>query len=90
MLQALSPMVVVALTRAHEAREYAELARGRSDRLFWLEMERHWVKLAQSHQAQGRLGTYLRGLSLNARRRPSRLRERLLRDARQAAVAGQR
>ena len=66
MLQALSPMVVVALTRAHEARERADDARFASDRRFWLEMERHWVQLAQSHEAQGRVGTYVRGLSLNA------------------------
>jgi len=67
MLQTLSPMVVVALTRAHEARERADHASCASDRDFWLKMERSWVRLAQGHEA-GRLGTYLRDLSLKPRR----------------------
>jgi hypothetical protein len=81
MLQALSPMVVVALTRAHEARERADDACSSRDRDFWLEMEQHWVKLAQSYEAHGRLGTYLRGLSLKETHQTDRA------GARHAAIA---
>jgi hypothetical protein len=90
MLQTLSPMAVVALTRAHEARERANSARFGADRQFWLEIERRWVKLAQSHEAQGRLGTYLKCVSLegNAPDSSAPVARRSARNARQAAIAG--
>jgi hypothetical protein len=59
-------LVVVALTRAHEAREHADGACDGYDRDFWLEMERRWVRFAQRHEAQGPLGTFFSGMSLKA------------------------
>jgi hypothetical protein len=59
MLQALSPMVAVALRRAQEARDQAAAATGGADRQFWREMERQWMKLAQSYEMAERLGAFL-------------------------------
>ncbi len=59
MLQALSPMVSVALTRAQEARDRASAASMGRDRRFWQEMERRWMKLAQSYETTERRGTLL-------------------------------
>jgi hypothetical protein len=56
MLQALSPKVLIALTRAHEARE-----RARSpgpDQLFWRELERRWMMLAQGYQLTERIDAF--------------------------------
>ena len=55
MLQALSPMVAVALGRAQEARHQAAAATGGADRRFWREMERHWMTLVQSYEMAERL-----------------------------------
>jgi hypothetical protein len=59
MLQALSPMVAVALARAQEARERATAAGPGQDRQFWLEMERRWMMLAQSYQMTERVNALL-------------------------------
>jgi hypothetical protein len=58
MLQALSPMVVVALTRAQEAREQAATAPNGPDQLFWRELERRWITLAQSEQMVQRIDAF--------------------------------
>jgi hypothetical protein len=59
MLQALSPMVAVALRRAQEARDQAAATTGGTDLLFWREMERQWVKLAQSYEMAERLHAFI-------------------------------
>ncbi len=58
MLQALSPKVVIALTRAHEARERAAAAPAGPDQLFWRELERRWMTLAQSQQFVERIDSF--------------------------------
>ena len=58
MLQALSPKVVVALTRAQEAREQAAAAPSGPDQLFWRELERRWMTLAQSEQMVQRVDAF--------------------------------
>jgi hypothetical protein len=58
MLQALSPKVLVALTRAHEARERAAAAPDGPDQLFWRELERRWMTLAQSYQLTERIDAF--------------------------------
>jgi hypothetical protein len=58
MLQALSPKVVVALTRAQEAREQAAAAPSGPDQLFWRELERRWLTLAQSEQMVQRVDAF--------------------------------
>jgi hypothetical protein len=50
MLQALSPMVAVALARAEEARQQASMASTGEERDFWRKMERRWIQLAQSEE----------------------------------------
>ena len=57
MLQALSPKVLVAVTRAQEARERAELPG--PDQVFWRELERRWMRLAQSDQLSERIDVFL-------------------------------
>ncbi len=52
-------MVAVALTRAQEARERASAAGPGPDRRFWHEMERRWMKLAQSYEMTERIGSLL-------------------------------
>ncbi len=59
MLQALSPMVAVALARAAEARERAASAANDEDRDFWRTMERHWMNLAQSYELAARTENFL-------------------------------
>ena len=59
MLQALSPMVSVALTRAHEARDMAAAASNGTDRRFWREMERRWMRLARSYEMSERLDAFV-------------------------------
>ena len=58
MLQALSPKIVVALTRAQEAREQAAAAPSGPDQLFWRELERRWMTLAQSEQVVQRVDAF--------------------------------
>ena len=58
MLQALSPKVVVALTRAQEARAQAAAAPNGPDQLFWRELERRWMTLAQSEQMVQRVDAF--------------------------------
>jgi hypothetical protein len=58
MLQVLSPKVVVALTRAQEARARAAAAPGGPDQLFWRELERRWMTLAQSEQMVQRIDAF--------------------------------
>ena len=52
-------MVAVALTRAQEARGRAAAATLGADRQFWREMERQWMKLAQSYEMAGRLDAFI-------------------------------
>ncbi len=59
MLKALSPKVLVALTRAQEAREQATTANVGGDRRFWRELERRWMLLAQSYEVTERIDTFL-------------------------------
>ncbi len=66
MLQALSPMVAVALRRAQEAREHAAATSCGTDRRFWREMERHWMKLAQSYEMAERLDAFIAARRLKA------------------------
>jgi hypothetical protein len=56
MLQALSPKVLVALTRAQEAREQA-VSPG-PDQQFWRELEQRWMTLAQSEQMTERIDAF--------------------------------
>ena len=59
MLQAVSPKVVIALTRAHEARERAAADPPGPTQRFWRELERRWLLLAQSYQVSERIDTFL-------------------------------
>ncbi len=52
-------MVAVALARAQEAREQGAAASKGAERQFWHEMERRWMKLAQSTELAERLDAFL-------------------------------
>jgi len=65
MLKALSPRVAVALTRAQEARERTGVVCA-EDRRFWREMERRWMKLAQSYEIAERLDVFIAELRKKA------------------------
>ncbi len=58
MLRALSPKVAVALARAQEARERGAASTRETDCHFWREMERRWMKLAQSTEMAERLEAF--------------------------------
>ena len=66
MLLALSPMVAVALTRAQEARDSAAAATSAEEQDFWREMERRWMKLAQSYEMAERTEAFLAELRRKA------------------------
>jgi hypothetical protein len=59
MLRALSPMIAVCLMRAHEAHERADVAPPGPDRRFWHDVERQWLKLAQSYEVAERLDAFI-------------------------------
>ena len=59
MLQALSPRIAVALSRAQEARDWAAASTSGADREFWQEMERRWMKLAQSCEMAERFDAFI-------------------------------
>jgi hypothetical protein len=65
MLLALSPMVAVALERAQEARERAAAAAEEDERHFWREMERRWMKLAQSYEVVARTDDFMDSMRLH-------------------------
>jgi hypothetical protein len=55
MLSGLSEEAANCYRRAAECRELAKLATNRRDRVFYLEREKSWVKLAASYQLSERL-----------------------------------
>ena len=59
MLQALSPRIAVALSRAQEARDRAVVATAGTDRRFWQEIERRWMKLAQTYEMAERFDAFI-------------------------------